>query len=35
MNVGADNMEGGGEWPDPETPPSPGGAGEPRTRADG
>ena len=22
MNVGADNMEGGGEWPDPETPPA-------------
>jgi hypothetical protein len=23
QNVGADNMEGGGEWPDPETPPRP------------
>jgi hypothetical protein len=23
MNVGPDNMEGGGEWPDPETPPRP------------
>lgn len=23
MNVGKDNMEGGGEWPDPETPPRP------------
>jgi hypothetical protein len=22
MNVGADNMQGGGEWPDPETPPA-------------
>ena len=22
MNVGRDNMEGGGEWPDPHTPPS-------------
>ncbi len=21
MNVGRDNMEGGGEWPDPHTPP--------------
>jgi hypothetical protein len=21
MNVGRDNMEGGGEWPDPRTPP--------------
>jgi hypothetical protein len=21
MNVGRENMEGGGEWPDPETPP--------------
>jgi|1185.fasta_scaffold74004_2 hypothetical protein len=21
MNVGSDNMEGGGEWPDPHTPP--------------
>jgi hypothetical protein len=26
MNVGVDNMEGGGEWPDPHTPPSPGAA---------
>jgi hypothetical protein len=23
MNVGVENMEGGGEWPDPATPPSP------------
>jgi hypothetical protein len=23
MNVGADNEEGGGEWPDPKTPPQP------------
>jgi hypothetical protein len=23
MNVGKDNMEGGGEWPDPHTPPRP------------
>ena len=23
MNVGPDNEEGGGEWPDPETPPQP------------
>ena len=22
-NVGRDNMEGGGEWPDPNTPPAP------------
>jgi len=22
QNVGVDNMEGGGEWPDPDTPPS-------------
>jgi hypothetical protein len=28
MNVGVENMEGGGEWPDPDTPPSPGAAGE-------
>jgi hypothetical protein len=28
MNVGVDNMEGGGEWPDPETPPSPGAVGD-------
>jgi hypothetical protein len=32
MNVGVDNMEGGGEWPDPETPPSPGAAGAERAR---
>ena len=23
MNVGPDNEEGGGEWPDPDTPPQP------------
>jgi hypothetical protein len=23
QNVGVDNMEGGGEWPDPDTPPRP------------
>jgi hypothetical protein len=23
QNVGPDNMEGGGEWPDPDTPPRP------------
>ena len=23
QNVGKDNMEGGGEWPDPDTPPKP------------
>lgn len=31
MNVGPDNMEGGGEWPDPHTPPqapAPGAFGE-------
>jgi hypothetical protein len=28
MNVGVENMQGGGEWPDPETPPSPGAAGD-------
>lgn len=22
MNVGRDNMQGSGEWPDPETPPA-------------
>jgi hypothetical protein len=22
QNVGRDNMQGGGEWPDPDTPPS-------------
>lgn len=22
MNVGRDNMQGGGEWPDPDTPPT-------------
>jgi len=27
MNVGVDNMEGGGEWPDPHTPPSRGAPG--------
>jgi hypothetical protein len=27
MNVGADNMQGGGEWPDPNTPPAPGAPG--------
>ena len=27
MNVGVENMEGGGEWPDPDTPPSPGAPG--------
>ena len=26
MNVGVENMEGGGEWPDPGTPPTPGAA---------
>ena len=31
QNVGRENMEGGGEWPDPDTPPqapAPGAAGE-------
>jgi hypothetical protein len=29
MNAaGRDNIEGGGEWPDPETPPSPGAPGD-------
>ena len=28
MNVGVENMEGGGEWPDPHTPPRPGSVGE-------
>ena len=23
QNVGVDNMQGGGEWPDPDTPPKP------------
>jgi hypothetical protein len=27
MNVGVENMEGGGEWPDPNTPPSEGASG--------
>jgi hypothetical protein len=28
MNVGVENMQGGGEWPDPNTPPSEGASGE-------
>jgi hypothetical protein len=28
MNVGIENMEGGGEWPDPHAPPRPGSVGE-------
>jgi hypothetical protein len=32
MNVGVDNMEGGGEWPDPDTPPAPGASGWDRDR---
>lgn len=28
MNVGVENMQGGGEWPDPKTPPSVGASGE-------
>jgi hypothetical protein len=28
MNVGFENMEGSGEWPDPHTPPKPGSVGE-------
>jgi hypothetical protein len=28
MNVGFENMEGSGEWPDPRTPPKPGSVGE-------
>lgn len=28
MNVGVDNMEGGGEWPDPERSPAPESAGD-------
>ena len=35
MNVGVDNMEGGGEWPDPDTPPSPGASGWDRDHAFG
>lgn len=27
MNVGGENMEGGGEWPDPDAPPAPGAIG--------
>jgi len=34
MNVGVENMQGGGEWPDPKTPPSEGASGE-TTRAKG
>jgi len=33
MNVGVENMEGGGEWPDPNAPPSEGASGE-TTRSD-
>jgi hypothetical protein len=32
MNVGIDNMEGGGEWPDPDAPASPGATGWDRRR---
>lgn len=28
MNAGRDNIEGGGEWPDPESPPAPGAPGD-------
>jgi len=28
MNVGFENMEGSGEWPDPDAPPQPGSIGE-------
>ncbi len=28
MNVGAENMQGAGEWPDPHTPPKPGSVGD-------
>jgi hypothetical protein len=34
MNVGRENMEGGGEWPDPNTPPRSGSAGAADTPAD-
>jgi hypothetical protein len=33
MNVGVDNMEGGGEWPDPDTPPRPPAPGSAPARA--
>ena len=35
MNAGVENMQGGGEWPDPNTPPSEGASGETSRSSEG